>query len=301
MKIGIDIGGSHVAVGLINQTGKILCKSEKNIADKLEKKDFAKILINTIIEQIQNVLEEAKKNITQVNLIGIAVPGMVSKTSIIKAENLHIKDLEIASEINKYFNVPIKLKNDAKCAALAEKEYGSLKKAKDAIFLTLGTGIGGAVFLNGELLVPSKYEGFEIGHIIIEKNGLKCNCGRNGCFEKYASMKALKEKIAKQIGKETITGEELKEILERNIEDEQIENIVNEYIDNLTIGLGNLINIFEPEVISIGGSFAYYEKTLLNKLIKRLEKEELFNKKNMPKIVLAKLKNDAGIIGAVLN
>lgn len=301
MKIGIDIGGSHVAVGLINQTGKIVCKSEKNIANKLEEKDFAKILINTIIEQIQNVLEEAKKDITQVSLIGIAVPGMVSKTSIIKAENLHIKDLEIADEINKYFNVPIKLKNDAKCAALAEKEYGSLKKAKDAIFLTLGTGIGGAVFLNGELLVPSKYEGFEIGHMIIEKNGLNCNCGRNGCFEKYASMKVLKEKIAKQIGKETITGEELKEMLEQSMEDEKIENIVNEYIDNLSIGLGNLINIFEPEVISIGGSFAYYEKTLLNKLIRRLEKEELFNKKNMPKIVLAKLKNDAGIIGAVLN
>lgn len=301
MKIGIDIGGSHVAVGLINQTGKIVCKSEENIANKLEEKDFAKILINTIIEQIQNVLEEGKKDITQVSLIGIAVPGMVSKTSIIKAENLHIKDLEIADEINKYFNVPIKLKNDAKCAALAEKEYGSLKKAKDAIFLTLGTGIGGAVFLNGELLVPSKYEGFEIGHMIIEKNGLKCNCGRNGCFEKYASMKVLKEKIAKQLGKETITGEELKEMLEQSMEDEQIENIVNEYIDNLSIGLGNLINIFEPEVISIGGSFAYYEKTLLNRLIRRLEKEELFNKKNMPKIVLAKLKNDAGIIGAVLN
>ncbi|MGN1310958.1 MAG: ROK family protein [Clostridia bacterium] len=301
MKIGIDIGGSHVAVGLINQTGKIVCKSEENIANKLEEKDFAKILINTIIEQIQSVLEEGKKDITQVSLIGIAVPGMVSKTSIIKAENLHIKDLEIADEINKYFNVPIKLKNDAKCAALAEKEYGSLKKAKDAIFLTLGTGIGGAVFLNGELLVPSKYEGFEIGHMIIEKNGLKCNCGRNGCFEKYASMKVLKEKIAKQLGKETITGEELKEMLEQSMEDEQIENIVNEYIDNLSIGLGNLINIFEPEVISIGGSFAYYEKTLLNRLIRRLEKEELFNKKNMPKIVLAKLKNDAGIIGAVLN
>ena len=88
MKIGIDIGGSHVAVGLINQTGKIVCKSEKNIANKLEEKDFAKILINTIIEQIQNVLEEGKKDITQVSLIGIAVPGMVSKTSIIKAENL---------------------------------------------------------------------------------------------------------------------------------------------------------------------------------------------------------------------
>ncbi len=300
MKIGIDIGGSHVAVGLINQTGTIICKSEKNISNQLNEKDFSKILISTIIEQIQNVLEEAKKDITQVSLIGIAVPGMVSKASIIKAENLHIKDLKIADEINKYFNVPIKLKNDAKCAALAEKEYGSLKKAKDSIFLTIGTGIGGAVFLNGELLVPEKYEGFEIGHMVIEKNGLKCNCGRNGCFEKYASMRALKEKIAKQVGTETVTGEELKEILEQNIEDEQIKNIVNEYINNLSIGLGNLINIFEPEVISIGGSFAHYEKTLLNKLVQRIEKEELFNKKNMPKIVLAKLKNDAGIIGATL-
>lgn len=300
MKIGIDIGGSHVAVGLINLTGKIICKSEKNMTDKLNEKDFSKILVNTIIEEIQNVLEKSKKDITSISLIGIAVPGMVSKTSIIKAENLHIKDLNIVEEINKFYNIPIKLKNDAKCAALAEKEYGSLKKAKDAIFLTLGTGIGGAVFLNGELLVPGKYEGFEIGHMVIEKDGLKCNCGRKGCFEKYASMRVLKEKIAKQIGKQEITGEELKEILEQNLQENEIEKILNEYIENLTVGLANLINVFEPEVISIGGSFSYYEKTLLNRLVQRLEKEEVFNKNNMPKLVLAKLKNDAGIIGATL-
>lgn len=300
MKIGIDIGGSHVAVGLINPTGKIICKSDKNLYNEINEENFPKTLINTIIDQIQIVLEEAKKEIKDVSLIGIAVPGMVSKTSIVKAENLHIKDLPIVKEINKYYNIPIKLRNDAKCAALAEKEYGSLKKAKDAIFLTLGTGIGGAVFLNGELLVPNKYEGFEIGHITIERNGLQCNCGRKGCFEKYASMNALKENIAKKIGKESITGEELKEILEKNTNIE-INNIVDEYIENLNFGIASLINIFEPEVISIGGSFAYFEKTLLNKLISRLEKEEIFNKQNMPKIVLAKLKNDAGIIGSVLN
>lgn len=299
MKIGIDIGGSHVAVGLINQTGTIICKSEKNVSNELKEEDFSKILIKTMIEQIELVLEKSKKDITSVNLIGIAVPGMVSETNIIKAENLHIKNLPITKEINKFFNIPIKLRNDAKCAALAEKEYGSLKKAKDAIFLTLGTGIGGAVFLNEELLVPKKYEGFEIGHMVIEKNGIQCNCGRKGCFEKYASMSALKEKIAKKVGKDNITGEELKEILE-NVENEDINNIVDEFIENLSLGIANLINIFEPELISIGGSFAHFEKTLLNKLNLRLKQEELFNKNNMPKIVLAKLKNDAGIIGSVL-
>lgn len=299
MKIGIDIGGSHVAVGLINQTGKIIYKSEISISNKLKEKDFSQKLIKTIIEQIEIVLEETKKNITEVSLIGIAVPGMVSKKEIIKAENLYIKDLPIVKEINKFYNIPIRLRNDAKCAALAEKEYGSLKKAKDAIFLTLGTGIGGAAFLNGELLVPQRYEGFEFGHITIERNGLECNCGRKGCFEKYASMKVLKEKIAKKLNRERISGRELESIIE-NEENLEISNIVNEYIEDLCSGISSLINIFEPEIISIGGSFAYYEKTLLKKLISRLEKEEIFNKNHMPKVVLAKLKNDAGIIGSVI-
>lgn len=297
MKIGIDIGGSHVAVGLINQMGRIICKSEISIGNKINENDFPLELINIIIEQIELVLEKSKKSITDISLIGIAVPGMVSPKKIIKTENLHVKDFPIVKEINKYYNIPIKLRNDAKCAALAEKEYGSLKKAKDAIFLTIGTGIGGAVFLNGELLVPQKYEGFEIGHMTIEKKGLQCNCGRKGCFEKYASMKALKEKIARKLEREKISGKEIEDL----IQNQKLVKIVDEYIDDLSIGISSLINIFEPEVISIGGSFAYYEKTLLTKLKARLEKEEIFNKENMPKIVVAKLKNDAGIIGSVLN
>ena len=133
--------------------------------------------------------------------------------------------------------------------------------------------------------------------MIIEKNGIQCNCGRKGCFEKYASMNALKEKIAKKIGKENISAEELKNIL-RNTE---FNNVVDEYIEDLSLGISNLINIFEPEIIAIGGSFAYFEKTLFNKLNVRLKQEELFNKNNIPKLVLAKLKNDAGIVGSVLN
>ena len=126
MKIGIDIGGNHVAVGLINLTGRIVCKTEKDIVN-MGDLQFEKKLVDTIIEQIQYVLEKKNLDITNVSQIGIAVPGMVSETKIIKAENLHIKNFDICSEINEYYNVPIKLRNDAKCAALAEKEYGSLK------------------------------------------------------------------------------------------------------------------------------------------------------------------------------
>ena len=298
MKIGIDIGGSHIAVGLIDIYGKIICKSEEDIDNNIGEEYFEKKLVDSIIKQIDIVLSKKKMDITKVSLIGIAVPGMVSETRIIKAENLHIRDFNIVREINKYYNVPIKLRNDAKCAALAEKEYGSLKRSEDSIFVTVGTGIGGAVFLKDELLVPKKYEGFEIGHMVIKRDGIKCNCGRCGCFEKYASMKALKTRIAKEMKVKNISGEELKLIIE-NEKNEKINDIIDEYIDNLSLGLANLINIFEPQVISIGGSFVFY-KSLLERLKNKINDEALFNKKNPPKIVLAKLKNDAGIAGAVL-
>lgn len=299
MKIGIDIGGSHVGIGLINRSGKIIAKEEKDLNNNLREENYNERLVETIIELISKILENEKVDIKEVSLIGMAIPGTVSDTHIIKADNLHIKDFDIVSEINKYFNIPIMLRNDAKCAAIAEKEYGSLKKYDDALFLTIGTGIGGAVFLGGKLLRPKKYEGFEIGHMVIEKNGIKCNCGRSGCFEKYASMKVLKDKVAKVFGKVDLTGEEVKQILLDNTE--KTERIIEEYIDDLSTGLANLINIFEPETISIGGSFVYFKDILLDKLIKRLGDDNmLFNNKGVPKIIMAKLKNDAGIIGSVI-
>lgn len=301
MKIGIDIGGSHLGIGLINSNGKIIAKEEKDIHNNAKNKNYGEQLVEAIIELITKILEKKKIKIQEISLIGIAVPGTVSNTHIIKADNLHIQNFNIVSEINKYFNIPIYLRNDAKCAAIAEKEYGGLKKYDDALFLTIGTGIGGAVFLGGKLLKPKKYEGFEIGHIVIEKNGIQCNCGRHGCFEKYASMKALKDTVQKEFNRENLTGRELKEILIDENNKPKTDVIINEYIDNLSLGLANLINIFEPETISIGGSFVHYKDLMLDKLIKKLnEKNMLFNNNGAPKIVMAKLKNDAGIIGSVI-
>ena len=301
MKIGVDVGGSHVGIGLINKNGTIIAKEEQDLNNNQKDENYNQKLVETIIELITKILDKKKIDIKEVTLIGMAIPGTVSETHIIKADNLHIKDFDIASEINKYYNIPVMLRNDAKCAAIAEKEYGGLKKYDDALFLTIGTGVGGAVFLGGKLLKPKKYEGFEIGHMVIKKDGIKCNCGHQGCLEKYASMKVLKDKIQKELGKQELTGEEVKNILEDKNNNERTEKIVDEYIDNLATGIANLINIFEPETISIGGSFVYFKDILLDKLIKRLGEDNfLFNDQPVPKIVMAKLKNDAGIIGAVI-
>ena len=300
MKIGIDIGGSHIGIGLISDGGRILEKIETELTNNNEEEHEKKI-VQIIIEQINILLEKAKVNIKQIELIGIAVPGTVSEMHIVKAENLHIKNFNIVSEINKYYNLKIQLRNDAKCAAMAEKEYGSLKKVDDAIFLTIGTGIGGAVFLGGELLKPKRYEGFEIGHMVIEKNGIKCNCKRKGCFEKYASMKALKDKIKEVYNNQNLTSKEIYNILVENKDDEKFSKIIDEYIENLSIGIENLINIFEPEKISLGGSFVYYKDIFLDKLEKKLQEEDAtFNTYKRNTVIVAKLKNDAGIIGATL-
>ncbi len=299
MKIGIDVGGSHIGVGLIDTKGKIIAKEEKDINNNSKSTDYNERLVKAIIELITNVLNKTKTDIKNISLIGIAIPGTVSKTHIVKAENLHIKDFNITAEINKYFNIPVILRNDAKCAALAEKEYGSLKKCDDGVFLTIGTGVGGAVFLDGKLLRPKKYEGFEIGHMAIERNGLKCNCGREGCFERYASMKAFKDKIQKEFKNPDLTGKEIKEIVSDEKNKLRVENIINEYVENLSIGIANLINIFEPEIVSIGGSFVYFEEIFIEKIKKVLiDKNMLFNDNSMPKFVMAELMNDAGIIGA---
>lgn len=301
MKIGVDIGGSHVGVGLLNERGTFIAKKEKDLNNINKKENYSEILVENIINLITQALEEKKVNITDIELIGIAVPGIVSDTHIIKAENLHIKDFNIVAEINKFFNVPIYLRNDAKCAAIAEKSRGGLKKYDDAIFVTLGTGIGGAVFLGGELLKPQKYEGFEIGHIVIQKDGIQCNCGRKGCFEKYASMQAFKERITKAYGLGNLDGKEIRDFIDKNKEDEKMKKIIDEYIDDLSIGLANLINIFEPQRISIGGSFVYFADILLEKLNIRIrQKNDIFNSNNIPQIVTAKLESDAGIIGATI-
>lgn len=293
MKIGIDIGGSHIGIGLINEDGKIVEKVEKDI----------KINENIQEEIEQFIIEKVMQFqlLNEIEMIGIAVPGTVSNNKILKAVNLGIEYYDLASKLKEILNIDIKLKNDAKCAALAEQKYGELNQYQNSIFLCIGTGIGGAVIYNGKLLEAKDVPGFEFSHMIIQKNGTLCNCGKRGCFETYASMKRFKEKIAKEFNLNTVEGEYIKQYILQNENNPTLKYIINNYIENLAIGISNIINIFESEAICFGGSFAYFEDIFLEHLKKMLlEGNLLFNKRCDIIIKLAKLKNDAGIIGATL-
>lgn len=292
MKIGIDLGGSHIAVGIVAEDGKILSKQEQNISFIDFKDDSINIKIrDTIVSLINAVLRDAKIPIFLVKEIGIAIPGIVEDNKIKKCSKFGIYDWDIAKELEEHYAVEVKLENDALCAALAEKEYGNLKDIDNAVFICLGTGIGGANIIDNKVLSA------EYGHMIIEKQGIECNCGNRGCIENYCSMRVFKEQLIKLLElKPDTTSEELRKILLK--EDRNIDNYINEYIDNLIIGISNIINIINPETICIGGGFTYFKDILYPRL---LEKAELTTYQfNKPKIVIANLGNDAGIIGATL-
>lgn len=298
MKIGIDLGGSHIAIGVVNNEGKIIEKTEKRILSK-DKEKIKEVIESYIIENVK--IMRQKYNIIN---IGIAIPGTVDEKEIIKSVNLGLKKYPIVENLQKSIDLPIKIINDAKSAAIAENKYGALKEYERSVFLTLGTGIGGAVIINNQLLDTGNLPGCEFGHLIIEKEGILCNCGKSGCFEKYASMKALKNNLRKELGlDETTRGEELLELIRKNEnlidKDERITKVVEQFVKYLSIGISNLINIFEPQAVGIGGSFVFFQDVLLDKVKKEIkDKNLLFNPREDIIIKPAILNNDAGIIGS---
>ncbi len=293
MKIGIDIGGSHIGIGLVDNNGSILLKEEKFIVDKT---DIEKQIEEFVIESVTKIKKEY-----EIDSVGIAIPGTISENKIVKAVNLGIENYDLAQKLEENLKISVKLKNDAKCATLAEQKYGELAPYQNSVFLCIGTGIGGAVIYDGKMLEPKGVPGFEFSHTIIQKNGNLCNCGKRGCFETYASLKRFKQKIKEEFNLSSMGGETIREFIRKNPDNVTLKYMLNNYVEDLSIGISNIINIFEPEVICIGGSFAEYKDILYEPLKNTLINGNLlFNKRCDIIIKLAKLKNDAGIIGATL-
>ena len=263
MKIGIDIGGSHIGIGLVNSNGTIILKEEKFIKDKsnIEKK-IEEYITENVIKMLQAYY---------INEIGIAVPGTVTGTKIVRAVNLGIENYDLVAILQNNlikagYTINIKMKNDGKCAALAEQKYGALAGYDNSVFLCIGTGVGSAVIFDGKLLEAKNVPGFEFSHTIIHRNGAACNCGKRGCFEVYASLKRFKEKIVKEFNLKSINGECVRDFIRKNSDNPTLRYMINSYIEDLSIGISNIINIFEPEAICLGGSFAEYEGILYEPL-----------------------------------
>ena len=299
MNIGIDIGGSHIGVGLVGSSGKIINKKEVYILPE-DKKNIEKKIITTIEKFIKQILKEQDVTTKEIGYIGIASPGMIENNCIYNVVNLDLPKLDIEKPLKKEFNLEVKIKNDAKCAGIAESIYGSTKTAQDNIYLCLGTGIGGAAFLTNKLVEPRYKSGMEFGHMIVQKDGRECKCGSKGCFETYCSMKSLKRQVSETLELPAdFSGVAIVNEIRKHFNDLRLQPVIKEYVEYLSIGISNLVNIFEPEIVCIGGSFVHISDLIIPKVQEEIKnKKLLFNARKELKIVPASLGNDAGIIGA---
>lgn len=292
MKIGIDLGGSHIAVGIVTQEGNLLVSQEENIS-VINNENVKQLIRDKILSLISCVLKQMQLQISSIKEIGIGIPGIVKENIIEKCEKYGIYNWDLAREIEEIYKIPVKLQNDALCAAKAEYKYGNLKDVKKAVFLCLGTGIGGATIL-GNNIFPSEY-----GHMVINLEGTKCHCNKKGCFETYSSMRAFKIGMIELLRLDKNTkSQELLKILREQKDNNVLNNYIDKYINNLSIGISNIINIISPEKICIGGSFTYFEDILFVRLIEKINNMKY--QFETPQMVLAKLENRAGIIGATL-
>ena len=308
-RIGVDLGGTNIAVGLVNENYEII---EKATTPTLAARD-ASLIVDDIAMLCKKVCEKSGISFSDVTSLGVASPGMVNPESgyVEYANNLPFKDLPLADMLRERLGFEcITLANDANAAALGEAVAGAAKGTSSSIMITLGTGVGGGVVLDGKLLVGFNFAGGELGHIVIEAGGPPCTCGRHGCWETYSSATALKRMTAEKIeecrknGRYTkmfeaaqITGRTACDCMREG--DEAAREVYDKYVRYLALGLVNIINIFQPEVISLGGGISGEGQSLIDALLPIIHKEQ-YNKYSdkRTEIRIAKLGNDAGIIGA---
>lgn len=280
MHIGVDIGGNHVGIGIVNENGVIKEKQIFNYAND-------EVTVDDILNPVKSFIKNKKS--AGIKSIGIGIPGITSGTHIDYTCNLPLSNIDVTDYIKT--SIPIHMSNDANCATIAEYEISDKKFYSNYALVTVGTGIGAGMIINGNLYSGSTGCAGELGHMIIEREGLKCRCGRNGCFEQYASVSALKRMI------ELDSLDEIFYLSERN---QSVQKVLDEYLENLADGLANFINIFDLEMLVIGGGLADYAGSFMHKLKAKII-SKMYNRYSCDlNIKSATLGNDAGIIGAAM-
>ena len=308
--IGIDVGGTNLKAGLVDESGLILATHSIKVAQV----DDADSLAWTLVSLTQELCRAAGVSLEQVVSVGVGVPGTVEIRSgtILYTCNLPLKNVPLRKLFHRYLATPLYIENDANCAALAEYFVGAGRGSKRFITVTLGTGIGGGIVHNGKIFHGANGMAGEVGHMSIVYGGEPCPCGRRGCWERYASAQALKRMTAQAVAEHSdsvlaavvrengghISGRSAFEAMRRG--DQTGKAVCEQYIDYLAAGIINLVNIFQPDTLAIGGGVSNEDdRYLLDPLRHRVERESIpCSRDKMTKIVKAELGNRAGIIGA---
>lgn len=310
--VGIDLGGTNIAVGIVDENGTILHQSSSPTLAKNGSKD----VIHRIADAVLKLLEETNTPQSDIASVGIGCPGAIDKSTgtILSACNLAFENVPIVTELKELLKLPVYIENDANCAALAEATVGAAAHSQSCVMITLGTGIGGAIIINDKI-----YDGFnglcgEFGHMTICADGELCSCGRRGCLETYASATALARDACRTAKK--MPSSLLWSFRERDGSfsartvfeaakhgDATAQNVLDQYINYLSIGLRNIIKILQPETIVIGGGVSNAGDDLiipLSETVLNTTYGDYVSAHKKTRIVAAKYKNSAGIIGAAL-
>ena len=306
--IGVDVGGTSIKGGAINDKGQVLDEFVLGI-DRLAKPE---VTFSELADAINEFIKEHHYE-EKISGVGLGIPGLIDKETGIVASSPNMPlwlNFNIKEFLSSRLGLPIKIVNDASAAALGEARFGSGKEFNYLVMFTLGTGVGGGIVFNKQLIDGNKSQGAQLGHSIIVLNGRKCNCGRRGCLEAYASATALSNqtRIMMRQYPNSLLHECAKEVGKINAKvafmaarrgDEAGMKLVTEYVMYLSEGILNYCNIFRPDVVVLSGGVANEGDYLINRVRDYIERRD-YGYKNSPKVVIkqAELGYDAGKIGA---
>lgn len=310
--IGVDIGGTNLKAGLVNEAGLLLATEKMKVATLTDPAKMAW----TLYALIQKLCETVRISMDHIASVGVGVPGTVEihYGTIQYTCNLPWRNVPLRKLFHQLSPLPFYMENDANCAALAEYYVGAGQGSKRFITITLGTGIGGGVIHNGKISHGANGMAGEVGHMVIERNGDPCPCGRKGCWERYASAVALKrltqrfmdenpDSILHQVVEENnghVSGQSAFIAARRGCPVGQ--QVCDQYIEYLAEGITNLVNIYQPDTLAIGGGVSNEEDSQLLLPVRRLVEERSLPcaKEKRTRIVKAELGTQAGLIGAAL-
>lgn len=310
MYIGVDLGGTNIAVGLVSEEGKIIAQTS---TPTLVGRPYQAIVEDMAV-CAKKVMEEAQVTVKDVKSVGIGIPGVADQTEgrVIFCTNLGWADIPLRVEMQKYLPLPVYIDNDATVAGLAESYAGISANCSSSVMFTLGTGVGGGIIIDGKPWSGAHGIGSEVGHMTLVFGGEQCTCGKRGCIERYASATAI-IRMAKNAVREvpesailTMAGGDPNKINAKIVMDAAkagdptAVNVFDQYTEYLAAAINTVTTFLDPEMIVLGGGVSRAGEFLLNAVRAKLPNYLLFKALPSPRLELARLGNEAGIIGAAL-
>lgn len=305
--IGVDIGGTGVQAGIVDEKGNILFRKEcaTNVDSGFEN------VMDDINNLVRELIAENSLEMKDIESIGFGVPSFINKQGLVTCVNLGWHEVNFIEALKSRFQeVKVYAENDATVAAVGEAKFGSMKDKDIAVMYTLGTGVGGGIIINGKPFTGANGMGSEIGHAIIGENYFDCNCGSNGCLETFCSATAIIKYAQKLIeeGKDSsilvAANNDIKNINAKMVFDAYRENdevaieTINRFKSYLAKAMGSMVNTLDPDIISIGGGVSRASDIILDGLDVLIRQHVLYKNEEFANIVCATLGADAGIIGA---